>query len=107
MSTFGAMADGFKENIFTGGGVKSNCWLSIVADVLGIDGGVSANTDAAFGASILAGVGVGVLCKLEDAMHLCKNRDLYIRYNRENHKIYDDLFYRYKRIKKVCDQYRQ
>jgi len=99
MSTFGKMAGGFKENIFTGGGVKSKCWLSVVADVLGIDGGVSVNTDAAFGASILAGVGVGVIGKLEDAMSLCRNRDLYIRYNRENHKVYSDLFYKYKKIR--------
>ncbi len=35
MSTFGNLANGFRENIFIGGGVKSRCWLSIVADVLG------------------------------------------------------------------------
>ena len=107
MSTFGARAGGFKENIFTGGGVRSKCWLSIVADILGIDGGVSADTDAAFGASVLAGVGIGVLGKLEEVMPLCKNRDSYIRYNRENHKIYNELFYKYKRMKEVCDEYKK
>jgi xylulokinase len=105
MSTFGAMADGFKDNIFTGGGVRSKCWLSIVADVLGIDGAVSANADAALGAAILAGVGAGVLGKLEEAMQLGPNRDSYIKYNRENHKIYTDLFYKYKRMEEVCDQH--
>ncbi len=107
MSTYGAMSDGFKENIFTGGGVRSKCWLSIVADILGIDGGVSANTDAAFGASMLAGVGTGVLGELEDVMRLCENRDFYIKYSRENHKIYNELFYKYKTTKEICDNYKQ
>ncbi len=107
MSAYGAMADGFKENIFTGGGVRSKCWLSIVADILGIDGGVSANTDAAFGASLLAGVGIGVLGELEEAIRLCESRDFYIKYNRENHQIYSELFHKYKRMKDVCDEYKQ
>jgi len=106
-STFGSMADGFKENIFTGGGVRSKCWLSIVADVLGIDGAVSANTDAAFGAAVLAGVGTGVLGKLEETMLLCRNRDSHIEYNRKNHAIYNELFDKYKRMKSVCDRYKK
>ena len=81
--------------------------MSIVADILGIDGGVSANTDAAFGASMLAGVGTGVLGELEDVMRLCENRDFYIKYSRENHKIYNELFYKYKRTKEICDNYKQ
>lgn len=107
MSTFGAMADGFKDHVFTGGGVRSKCWLSIVADVLGIDGAVSANTDAALGAAMLAGVGAGVLGNLEEAMRLCENRDFHIKYNKENHEIYNELFYKYKRLKEACDEYRQ
>ena len=107
MSTFGSMADGFTENIFTGGGVRSKCWLSIVADILGIDGAVSANTDAAFGAAMLASVGIGVFGTLEEAMHLCENRDFYIKYNRGNHKIYSELFHKYKRMKEVCDEYQK
>lgn len=106
-SAFGRMAEDFKEYIFTGGGVKSKCWLSIVADVLGIDGAVSANTDAALGASILAGVGIGIFADMEQAMRLCKNRDFYIEYSRENHKIYNELFDNYKRMKDVCDRYRK
>jgi sugar (pentulose or hexulose) kinase len=107
MSTFGAMSDGFKDNIFTGGGVRSKCWLSIVADVLGIDGAVSANTDAALGAAMLAGVGAGVFSNLEEAMSLSQYRDFYIKYSREYHEIYNDLFYRYKRLKEACDKYLQ
>lgn len=107
MSTFGDLANGFKENIFTGGGVKSKCWLSIVADVLGMDGKVSANADAAFGASMLAGVGIVVFDETEEAIRLCSKTKRYIEYNRVNHKIYSDLFYKYKRIKKICDKYKQ
>ena len=107
MSAFGATADGFQEYIFTGGGVRSKCWLSVVADILGIDGSVSSNTDAAFGASILAGVGIGVLGKLEEAMRLCISRDFVIRYNRGNHEIYNELFNKFKRMKAVCDEYKK
>jgi sugar (pentulose or hexulose) kinase len=72
-----------------------------------MDGKVSANADAAFGASILAGVGVGVLGKLEDAICLCSNTERFFEYNRENHKIYSDLFCKYKRIKNANDKYGQ
>ena len=63
--------------------------------------------DAAFGASILAGVGIGVLGKLEEAMRLCISRDFVIRYNRGNHEIYNELFNKFKRMKAVCDEYKK
>jgi xylulokinase len=107
MSTFGNLANGFSENIFIGGGVKGKCWLSVVADVLGIDGKVTVNTDAALGASMLAGISTGVFSSAEEAIHLCSKIEKYVSYNRENHKIYDDLFYEYKRIKKICDEYKK
>jgi xylulokinase len=107
MSTFGNIADGFSENIFIGGGAKSSCWLSVIADVLGIDGKVTVNTDAALGASMLAGISTGVFSSAEEAIHLCSKIEKYVSYNRENHKIYDDLFYEYKRIKKICDEYKK
>jgi xylulokinase len=105
MSTFGNLANGFSENIFIGGGVKSSCWLSIVADVLGMDGKVSANTDASLGASMLAGLGIGVFNNTEEAIKLCSKIEKYVSYNRENHKIYNELFYMYKIMKEKYDKY--
>jgi len=104
ISTFGDLVNGFKENIFIGGGVKSKCWLSIVADVLGIDGGVAANADAAFGASMLAGVGIGVFNDAEEAIRVCSKTERHINYNRENYEVYQKHFLRYKKIKEACDE---
>jgi xylulokinase len=105
MSTFGNLANGFRENIFIGGGVKSSCWLSVVADVLGLDGKVAVNTDASLGASMLAGLGIGVFNNTEEAIKLCSKIEKYVSYNRENHKIYNELFYRYKIMKEKYDKY--
>jgi xylulokinase len=104
MSTFGNLADSFKENIFIGGGVKSSCWLSVVADVLGLDGKVAVNTDASLGASMLAGLGIGVFNNTEEATKLCSKIERYVSYNRENHKIYNELFYSYKIMKEKYDK---
>ena len=100
MSVFGSLVNRFKENIFIGGGVKSKCWLSIVADILGLDGKVAITSDAAFGASMLAGVGIGVFKNIMDAIKICNKIDSYIKYNRENHEIYKRLFYKYKELAK-------
>jgi xylulokinase len=105
MPTFGNLANGFRENIFIGGGVKSSCWLSVVADVLGLDGKVAVNTDASLGASMLAGLGIGVFNNTEEAIKLCSKIEKYVSYNRENHKIYNELFYRYKIMKEKYDKY--
>ncbi len=101
MSTFGKVADNFKEFIFTGGGIKSRCWLSIVADVMGIDGTVSANADAALGAAMLGGIATGVFADAEQAMRLCVNRDVNIEYSRGNRAIYNELFDKYKTAKRI------
>jgi len=107
MSTFGNIANGFSENIFIGGGVKSSCWLSVIADVLGLDGKTTTNTDAALGAAMLAGLGTGVFRSAEEAIDLCSKTEKYISHDRKNHKVYSELFYKYKRIKALYDQYRQ
>ncbi|MCL5987063.1 MAG: xylulokinase [Actinobacteria bacterium] len=104
MSIFGDLANGFEENIFIGGGVKSKCWLSTVTDVLGIDGRVAASADAAYGASMLAGVGIGVFNDAEEAIRVCSKTEKYVKYNRENHKAYQKLFYEYKEIKEARDK---
>jgi len=107
LSIFGDLVNGFKENIFIGGGVKSKCWLSIVADVLGIDGRVAANADASFGASMLAGVGIKVFDGPEDAIHICNKTKNNIKYNRENHEVYKKLFCEYRKIKEAYDKLRK
>jgi xylulokinase len=105
ISTFGGIANGFSENIFIGGGVKSSCWLSVIVDVLGLDGKVTANTDASAGASMLAGLGIGVFNNAEEAVKLCGKIEKYVNYNRENNKIYNEIFYKYKIMKERHDKY--
>ncbi len=101
MSTFGKLADNFKDFIFTGGGIKNRGWLSIVADVLGVDGTVSKNADAALGAAMLGGIATGIFADAEQAMRLCVNRDFHIEYNRANHTIYNELFDKYKKVRRI------
>jgi len=105
LSTFSNLVKKFKKNIFIGGGTKAKCWLSIVADVLGIDGKIAANADAALGASMLAGIGIGIFKNAEEAIKLCNKTKSYIEYNRENHEVYNELFNKYKKIKNICDEY--
>lgn len=104
LSTFGGLSSKFKKNIFIGGGTKAKCWLSIVADVLGIDGKVAANADAALGASMLAGISICIFKNAEEAIQVCSKTKININYNRENHKIYNDLFIKYKKEKERISQ---
>ncbi|OYV38578.1 MAG: hypothetical protein B7Z80_09660 [Rhodospirillales bacterium 20-64-7] len=57
-----------------GGGAKSPTWRQIIADVTGLEVEVMENTDASFGAALLAGVGVGIFATPEDAVANCVRR---------------------------------
>jgi xylulokinase len=60
--------DGGDEVVVVGGGAKSQIWLRIIADVLGMPLAVPRVLEAgALGAAILAGVGVGVYPSVQSA----------------------------------------
>ena len=71
MTTLGDWVPGFERSIFVGGGTLSPTWLSIVSDVLAMDGEVPEAADASLGAAMLAGVGVGLFESLEESVERC------------------------------------
>ena len=105
LSTISKLKNNFNENIFIGGGTKADCWLSILADVLGIDGKIAKIADAALGASMLAGIGTGIFNDYEEAIKLCINTKKHIYHNKNNHIVYNNLFKEYKKAKKIFDNY--
>lgn len=99
------IAQNFSEYIFVGGGVKNPLWVSIVADVLGINGKIATKADTSLGAAMLAGIGAGFFAGVEEAMAACRNEDgVRIKYNAHNHQIYSALFEQYVKMKKIYDQ---
>jgi xylulokinase len=89
-----------KEIKFIGGGSRSVLWTGILADILGIDGSVPSNTDASFGAAMLAGIPAGVYSSFEDA---CKKNSGILRkikHNSEKTRLYNEVFTIYKKSAK-------
>ncbi len=82
---------------FIGGGAKSDLWTEILADVLGFDAIVPKNTDPSIGAAILAGVGPGVFKDLIEGQKINSEVAREIKYNKDNNKIYNNYFKRYKK----------
>lgn len=81
------------EIIFASGASKSPLWCQIVSDVLGVPVHVPAVKEAtALGAAIIAGLGVGIYNNIEDtAKKLVKIQHTYTP-NKENHKVYNEMF---------------
>lgn len=102
-NAMGKEADGFDEYIFVGGGVKNRLWVSIVADVLGVDAVISLNASASTGAAMLAGIGAGVFADPKDALKRCTGHLERIHYSHENNSLYARLFDRYREIKRTLD----
>lgn len=83
-----------EEYIFVGGGTKSALWISILADVLGKGGIIPEYCDAAYGAALMAGHGVGIWDGRATAENNMKNsRRVY--HDPENHEKYNEVFKRY------------
>jgi len=97
-SVFGEIAQGFREYIFVGGGVKNHLWLSIVADVFGVKGLIPTHTDAAFGAAMVAGIGSGIFSSLEEAIGKCVRIEKTIDFSPEKHNSYKYFYKKYKKI---------
>jgi xylulokinase len=103
MRTFADLVDGFQSYRFVGGGVRAPVWLSIVADVLGIDGDVPAAVDASAGAAMLAGVGIGVFRDAADAVRACERIERHVEHDPLTTERYEALFERYRIIKRTLD----
>ncbi len=67
------------ELVVTGGGAKSRFWLQLKADITGKRVVVPRVTEASLlGDALLAGVGAGIYCELEDAVDCaCAVKDVF------------------------------
>lgn len=102
-SAMGKTAEQFEEYLFVGGGVKNMLWVSIIADVLGVDAVIQVGSSASVGAAMLAGIGAGAFKNPEDALKKCKRNSELVKCNIENHSLYKLLFEKYKGMKLKFD----
>ena len=84
--------------VIIGGGSHSPLWRQITADVLGIKLNQVENSDSSFGAAILAGVATGIFKSFHSAIKSCTKIISVTKPNNDNHKRYNEIFYKYKRI---------
>jgi xylulokinase len=100
LSVFADLVPAFEEYAFVGGGARSAIWLSIVSDVLGVDGIVPGSADAALGAAMLAGVGTGLFDGLDEAVQRCRRVARTVVHDPANSERYDEQFEAY-RLRKL------
>ena len=63
----------------TGGGAKSDFWLQLIADWFEIPCvRLAVDEGPAFGAAILAGVGIGIWNNVQEAMDIVKETEIFI-----------------------------
>jgi xylulokinase len=87
-----------REIRLTGGGARSRVWRQIQADIFGREVTVlRGNEGPAFGAAVLAGVGVGVFDSCE-AVHSMLGKGETVRPIPENVESYDRLYTVYRRL---------
>ncbi len=85
------------EIIFAGGASKSPLWCQILSDTLGLPVKVPVVKEAtALGASIMAGVGVGIYNNLSEISEKLVKWDKTFTPNMENYKIYEEMYPRWK-----------
>ncbi|MED3727901.1 xylulokinase [Priestia filamentosa] len=94
------------EKIYaTGGAVKSKWWTRILADVLQQNLHIHKEREGpAYGASILAGLGIGVWDDVTDLDSLF-NQDEVIQYDEKTELIYDKQYRKYKSIYKALEDH--
>lgn len=88
------------ENRIIGGGSKSTVWRQIVSDVLGKTLLKPEIDEAAYGAALLAGIGIGMYADEKDAIKTCVNIIDENTPNSQNHDRYMELFEIYKKAQK-------
>ncbi len=103
-SAFGRLAERFREYLLVGGGSRNPVWVSIIADVLGIEARVPLHAEAAFGACMVAGIGAGVFPDLAEAVRRCVRFERTVAAQPANHRRYGELFQRYRQMKRVFDR---
>lgn len=81
-----------------GGGAKSRVWRQILCDVLGQPLRKPAVEDAAFGAALLAGVGVGAFESWESAIQTGVRNEMTLNPDPDNGRLYDQLFEVYRAV---------
>ena len=88
---------GVKEVRVAGGGAKSALWRGILADILGVDlVTVDAPEGAAFGAALLAAVGVGAWPSVEDACDAAVELGGVTSPDTEKTLLYDPVYARFR-----------
>jgi xylulokinase len=86
-----------KQLLATGGGARSSVWLKILADVLQTELiAPKAEEGAAYGAAILAMVGVGVYSNLEAAFQILPQAEDIVQ--PQSNLIYESAFQKYKQL---------
>lgn len=81
-----------------GGGAKSEVWRQIVADALNLTLYTTERNDSSFGASMCAGIYAGFFKDFDDASKTCRKITGETKPNVENHKEYQKIFKKYKKI---------
>lgn len=86
-----------------GGGAKSALWSQILADALNVELTLTENNDSSFGSAMLAGIAAGFFKDEKDALEKCSEISGKVYPNEENHKVYAELFKKYKKIEKALE----
>jgi len=88
---------------FSGGGAKGELWPQIVADVLGVNVNIpEVKESSSLGAAIYCGIGTGIYESIDNSINVKVNQIYYP--NQQAHAIYNDLFYKRKKITNELDK---
>ncbi len=99
LTTLGEIGVSHGESaMIIGGGGKSPLWRQITSDVLGITLVERRHSDSSFGSAMMAGVATGVWGNPETAVSICNETISLTEPNRDNHKIYQKVFKKYKKV---------
>lgn len=90
---------GTSEFVATGGGAKSDAWLQIKADILGVPFVRPRITECGtLGAAILAGIATNVFRNAREGVSLFVKRDRLFEPDPQRHRIYSDRYVKYKEL---------
>jgi xylulokinase len=98
----------FSKVIIVGGGAKSKLWKQILSDVLNVPIVKYIQDDSSYGASMLAGIGIGVFSDYLDAINICSKQETWVQPNNHAADVYNKEFRNYKSIQECLqDIYRE
>jgi xylulokinase len=87
-----------EEYRLVGGGTRSVLWTQIICDILGMDAQILKTADAALGAAMLAGLGVGLFADTGQAIRACVYRQREVIHNPERSAKYEAFYRLYSRV---------